>query len=591
MATAIILAAGLGSRLSPHTDNLPKPFVPVCGTPMIVRCLNALRENGVSKFIVVRGYMRDEWDAKASLLGPDVTFIDNADFQNNNMLQSLVCAIDHIAGEVFVSYSDIVYSSTVVQELVNCKHDINLVIDKDFEKIYVNRKLHPFEQCEATICSAGTVTSIGKGCVSRISECSGEFIGLCKFSASGSQVVSNALKVLKERFSGHEVEIFESGRSWQKAYLCDFFSHLIKGGNLVSECPVYGMWREVDTPEDLENADLSMKWLDDPDHAVHVTRLGQRMLSEANDLKRTTRALASDIGIDHHLLEAIVSGKAEEERCRDVLMQMTKVYPVSVTDLWIEKDASIGGVIHMSAATSRESCRIFNRKMGNGQQAPYYEYRDTAMSAAAPFKPEWIKELRLVSDSDPQNPDVQFNNGHLLHQYTFFIGPVNFYYEVGGEKRVSEMNTGDTNFITPFVKHSFASRSGKEDAIIIAVTFGCEAKYALNDLLLAEEGALNGYVGDMRNPSSVLCATLKRKRLAEAMDVDVMVDLLVSGGFDRRRARDIVEVGNAKREEVVRLASILGFKESDLMFEMLRADDEVVVSHFTGAKTYLFPSS
>ena len=56
------------------------------------------------------------------------------------------------------------------------------------------------------------------------------------------------------------------------------------------------------------------------------------------------------------------------------------------------------------------------------------------MSRIGPFRPEWIKELRVVDDADPLNPDVQYNNGHLMMQTTFFVGPVNFYYELRREK-------------------------------------------------------------------------------------------------------------------------------------------------------------
>ncbi len=75
----------------------------------------------------------------------------------------------------------------------------------------------------------------------------------------------------------------------------------------------------------------------------------------------------------------------------------------------------------MRAADSKRSSRIFTRRNKSGERTPYYEYRDSAMSKTSPFKPEWIKELRVVKDSDPENPDVAYNNGHFLHQLTFFI--------------------------------------------------------------------------------------------------------------------------------------------------------------------------
>ena len=60
-------------------------------------------------------------------------------------------------------------------------------------------------------------------------------------------------------------------------------------------------------------------------------------------------------------------------------------------------------------------------------------------------------------------------------QATLFLGPVNFYYELNGKKFCVEANAGDSNFISPFVKHSFTSRDGDADAgipAIVAVTYG-----------------------------------------------------------------------------------------------------------------------
>ncbi len=85
---------------------------------------------------------------------------------------------------------------------------------------------------------------------------------------------------------------------------------------------------------------------------------------------------------------------------------------------------------------------------------PYYEYRDTAMSQIAPFRPEWIVELCRVDNNDSNNSNIQWNNGHFMHQFTYFIGEVNFYFmDTNGEKNVAVMNTGDSMYITPFVPH------------------------------------------------------------------------------------------------------------------------------------------
>jgi methylphosphonate synthase len=108
---------------------------------------------------------------------------------------------------------------------------------------------------------------------------------------------------------------------------------------------------------------------------------------------------------------------------------------------------------------------------------PYYQYRDTAMSSAAAFRPEWIQELCIVDDNDSENAAVQWNNGHFLHQFTYFVGPVNFYYQgPDGKKRVAVMNTGDSMYITPFVPHSFATRrnDARQLGHILALTYGAK---------------------------------------------------------------------------------------------------------------------
>ena len=53
---AVILAAGDGGRLEPHTSALPKPLIPICGRPLIEFTLDALAETGVSEVVVVTGY-------------------------------------------------------------------------------------------------------------------------------------------------------------------------------------------------------------------------------------------------------------------------------------------------------------------------------------------------------------------------------------------------------------------------------------------------------------------------------------------------------------------------------------------------------
>lgn len=54
---AVILCGGLGTRLRPLTDNLPKPMVPVNGKPFLHHLLDQLSGQGVTRFLLLTGYL------------------------------------------------------------------------------------------------------------------------------------------------------------------------------------------------------------------------------------------------------------------------------------------------------------------------------------------------------------------------------------------------------------------------------------------------------------------------------------------------------------------------------------------------------
>jgi methylphosphonate synthase len=324
----------------------------------------------------------------------------------------------------------------------------------------------------------------------------------------------------------------------------------------------------------------------------YLRRIGARIYGEANDLKRTPQALADDLGQPIDLIEHVIAGEANVETAEGLLRAIADLYPVSLADLWVERDDTDAGVVVMRAEASAKTARVFDRVDKDGNLSAYYEYRDTAMSSRGPYKPEWIKELRSVKDTDPNNPDVAYNNGHLMYQLTFFIGEVNFYWEIDGKKFVSEMNTGDSNFIMPYCPHSFASRNPDAPSLIIAVTFVGAVRRALESFQQLGAEHASTLAGNSYDPLSRQAAVIARNRDAESLGIADLAARLAKNGIEKDRALTL-SAGEAlpTQEEIDALATALNVRPRDLIVTPLDPSEAVVVAKIASTGSRAFPDT
>jgi choline kinase len=251
---AILIAAGRGKRLGTHTDEIPKCMVQVGKKPILGWVWDALSSVGVDELVVIRGYRGDVLEEFVTKLVPNVKFVDNTEWETNNILLSLACARRYLDQPCYMTYSDIVFTPDVARAAAASTAEIGLVIDRQFRDIYVGRTEHPLEEGEVSdLLPDGTVARVGKKALPP-AEAIGEYIGLTRLGARGVAIVANTMDAIAKQYAGREEEPFQRAARYRNAYLTDLWQQLIDTGIQIHPILIDGQWREIDTGQDLQRA-------------------------------------------------------------------------------------------------------------------------------------------------------------------------------------------------------------------------------------------------------------------------------------------------------------------------------------------------
>ncbi len=257
---AVILAAGIGSRLSPLTDTCAQSLLLVGGSAILERMIRNCLSCGMSQFVIVLGHRADDIRqfVDKAFRGIRVTYVINDRYSATNTGYCLMLASAAIGTAEFVKFdADVVFDVKVLRQLLDSDSlnavciDQNIALDAGEVKVKViaNDKMQVLE--------------IGRAVDAKLAL--GKSLGVEKISAkTGALLFAELAQMMTHH--GHLQEEYEAA-----------YARLIASGTEFRALDITGLnWTEIDTAEDFAAANSMFA-----SAITTVSRNQQKSLDEA----------------------------------------------------------------------------------------------------------------------------------------------------------------------------------------------------------------------------------------------------------------------------------------------------------------------
>lgn len=231
---AVVLVAGIGSRLRPLTDDRPKALVDVGGQTILGRAVALLARHGVERIVLATGYRDDA--VKEAMRGAPVAveYFKNPRFGSTQNSVSLALCRAGVRGDGFYKLDgDVIFREDVLRRLDTCGAALAVAVDR-------GRQVDA-EAMKVRLGAGDHIAAFGKGIA--IADSAGETMGIERIAAPAVEPLFAALEA--------------AGRAGRdQLYYEDIYSELVARGELdaaavdVADLP----WTEIDDHDDLARA-------------------------------------------------------------------------------------------------------------------------------------------------------------------------------------------------------------------------------------------------------------------------------------------------------------------------------------------------
>ena len=234
---AVILAAGVGSRIRPLTDNCPKSLLMINGKTILEMMISHIQKCGISEIVFVLGYLQDQIKDYVKTQFPDLVahYITNKKYKETNTGYSLLLTKDLVQDSTFIKFdADVVFDIAILKNLINSEHDNCLCIDKN---IHLDA-----EEIKVIIREENRVVKASR--TVNPEDAIGESIGIEKISPEAAHALFSELEIMMKDEQHHQ-EYYEA--AYERIIEKDVPFHALDISGL--------KWTEIDTKEDFLSAE------------------------------------------------------------------------------------------------------------------------------------------------------------------------------------------------------------------------------------------------------------------------------------------------------------------------------------------------